>query len=104
MPASNGASPIQAAFPQSKTGTSHRVLANESVAQFFAHQKRRQDMFKRFLFLSVGVVALVWVTANPAKLQAQHRGGGFRPSFSTTRPSFSTTRSGFGMTHPGFST
>jgi hypothetical protein len=69
-------------------------------------------MFKRFLFLSVGVLALLWVTANPATLYAQHRGGGFRgggfsPRMGTTHPGMmhpGMMHPGMRMTRPGFGT
>jgi hypothetical protein len=67
-------------------------------------------MFKRFLFLSVGVLALLWVTANPATLYAQRRGG-VRPGMGRMHPGMHMARPGFGMMHhsfnsrhPGFAT
>ena len=38
-------------------------------------------MFHRFVFLSAAVLALVWATASPGHVYAQHGHGGFHSGF-----------------------
>src|SRR5215471_15712919 len=59
--------------------------------------KRRTVMARRFLFLGIGVLALMGLLGSPGQVQAHHSRGSFRPGF---QPGFNPGfRRGF---MPGF--
>jgi hypothetical protein len=76
-----------------------------TVLEFGRHWTRRKAMFKRFLFLGIGLVALLWGMATPDQAYAQGFRGGFRASgFRPMRQNVGMQRHGFGgafRMHPG---
>src|SRR2546421_5568989 len=75
----------------------HSLTTTQSYRSL--QQRRRMVMFRRFVCLSVGALALMVVLGAPGQLHAQHMRGGFPHAM---HPGFHGMMPGFHGAMPGF--